>query len=96
MIVGGPPCQGFSISGKRNIDDPRNGYYRSFFQFVRELAPKAFLMENVPNLIGMGQGKYKDLILDLLKLLDTQRGIKYFWPAIMVFLRIEKESFLLE
>ena len=67
MVVGGPPCQGFSISGKRHIDDPRNGYYRSFFQFVNELEPRAFLMENVPNLVGMGQGKYKDLILDIFK-----------------------------
>ena len=67
IIVGGPPCQGFSISGKRDIDDPRNGHYRSFFQFVKELAPTAFLMENVPNLIRMGQGKHKDLILDLFK-----------------------------
>ncbi len=65
LIVGGPPCQGFSISGKRNINDPRNGYYRSYFEFVNQLKPPVFLMENVPNLIGMGQGKYRDLILEL-------------------------------
>lgn len=65
LIIGGPPCQGFSISGKRNIDDPRNGFYRSFFEFVNELRPKIFLLENVPNLISMGQGKYKDQILEI-------------------------------
>lgn len=65
MIIGGPPCQGFSISGKRDIDDPRNGFYRPFFEFVNELKPKVFLLENVPNLISMGDGKYKTTILEL-------------------------------
>jgi DNA (cytosine-5)-methyltransferase 1 len=67
VIVGGPPCQGFSISGKRNIDDPRNGYYRSYFKFVDLLSPEVFVMENVPNLISMGKGAYKDQILELFK-----------------------------
>ncbi len=67
LIVGGPPCQGFSISGKREINDPRNSHYSSFFEFVNELKPKAFLMENVPNLISMGGGKHKDIILKLFK-----------------------------
>lgn len=65
VIIGGPPCQGFSISGKRNIDDPRNGYYKPYFEFVNELRPDVFLLENVPNLISMGAGKYKDQIIDL-------------------------------
>ncbi|HBB6940325.1 TPA: DNA cytosine methyltransferase [Legionella pneumophila] len=65
VVMGGPPCQGFSISGKRNINDPRNGFYKPFFEFVNELRPKVFLLENVPNLISMGGGKYKDQILDL-------------------------------
>jgi DNA (cytosine-5)-methyltransferase 1 len=65
VIVGGPPCQGFSISGKRDIDDPRNGYYRSYFNFVNLLSPKAFVLENVPNLISMSKGAYKEQILEL-------------------------------
>lgn len=65
VIVGGPPCQGFSISGKRDIDDPRNGYYRSYFQFVNKLKPKVFVMENVPNLISMGEGKIRNQIIEL-------------------------------
>lgn len=64
-VIGGPPCQGFSISGKRDIDDPRNGLYRPFFSFVKELRPTFFLMENVPNLIGMGKGQYRDQIIEL-------------------------------
>lgn len=56
MIVGGPPCQGFSISGKRDPNDPRNILYQSFVNFVDVLRPKYFVMENVPNMASMGGG----------------------------------------
>lgn len=58
VIVGGPPCQGFSISGKRDPDDDRNRLYRAFVEAVRELAPPFFVMENVPNLQSMRKGAF--------------------------------------
>ncbi|NLA24252.1 MAG: DNA cytosine methyltransferase, partial [Bacteroidales bacterium] len=60
VIVGGPPCQGFSIAGKRVIDDERNKLYKSFVSFVEYYKPKVFVMENVPNIISMGKGIVKD------------------------------------
>lgn len=63
IIIGGPPCQGFSIAGKRIVDDERNMLYKSFLGFVKELKPKVFLMENVPNIMSMGKGIVKDAIL---------------------------------
>jgi len=57
FVVGGPPCQGFSISGKRDPADPRNRLYEGFHQIVQESRPKMFLMENVPNLASMEKGK---------------------------------------
>jgi len=63
VIVGGPPCQGFSISGKMNPNDPRNRLYTSFVSFLNILKPKAFVMENVPNLVSMEGGAIKDKIL---------------------------------
>lgn len=63
VIIGGPPCQGFSISGKRDVDDPRNKLYKSFVRTVEYFKPKVFLMENVPGLIRLFQGKAKDEIL---------------------------------
>lgn len=63
VIIGGPPCQGFSISGKRNPNDPRNKLYQSFVSFVEYFKPKAFIMENVPNLVAMNNGKVKDQII---------------------------------
>ncbi|MBT6955029.1 MAG: DNA cytosine methyltransferase [Candidatus Jacksonbacteria bacterium] len=63
VIIGGPPCQGFSISGKRDPNDPRNKLYRGFVQTVEHFQPSAFVMENVPNLISMESGKIKDMIM---------------------------------
>jgi len=63
LIIGGPPCQGFSIAGKRIIDDERNQLYKSFLRFVDYFKPKAFVMENVPNILSMGNGAIKNQIL---------------------------------
>ncbi len=47
MLVGGPPCQGFSSAGKRNINDPRNKLVEAYLEFVKILKPKIVLIENV-------------------------------------------------
>jgi DNA (cytosine-5)-methyltransferase 1 len=57
VIFGGPPCQGFSISGKRNPNDPRNILYKGFYEIVAEISPEVFVMENVPNLASMDKGR---------------------------------------
>lgn len=63
VIIGGPPCQGFSIAGKRIIEDKRNELYKSFVNFVRVLKPKAFVMENVPTILTMGNGIIRNAII---------------------------------
>jgi len=63
VIIGGPPCQGFSIAGKRIIEDDRNNLYKSFVKFVAYFKPKAFVMENVPNILSMGKGVVKSKII---------------------------------
>lgn len=52
-VFGGPPCQGFSTSGKRQIVDPRNSLVFEFARVVLEIQPKAFMFENVPGLLTM-------------------------------------------
>lgn len=63
VIIGGPPCQGFSISGKRDINDPRNRLYKSFVNYVAYFKPRAFIIENVPNILSMDGGSVKNSIL---------------------------------
>ena len=63
VIIGGPPCQGFSIAGKRIVDDERNSLYKSFVKMVAHFKPKAFLLENVPNILSLGDGVIRDAIV---------------------------------
>jgi len=59
LVVGGPPCQGFSSlrpSRGSNIEDPRNSLYKNFLQYVRYFEPVAFLMENVIGLLSVSNG----------------------------------------
>lgn len=63
VIIGGPPCQGFSVAGKRIIEDDRNKLYKSFVRFVEYFQPKAFVMENVPNILSIGGGAVREAIL---------------------------------
>lgn len=64
VIIGGPPCQGFSVSGKRMIDDPRNRLYKSFVAIVEEIQPRMFVMENVPGLIKLFHGRAKAQVIE--------------------------------
>lgn len=63
VIIGGPPCQGFSVAGKRIVDDERNKLYKGFVRMVDYFKPKAFVMENVPNILSIGGGAIKDAII---------------------------------
>lgn len=64
VIIGGPPCQGMSLSGPRRFNDPRNKLYLSFIRLVKEIQPKAFVIENVPGLVGLFGGQIKDSIIE--------------------------------
>lgn len=52
-VCGGPPCQGFSMAGRRDVMDPRNSLVFEFARLVLEIWPKTFVMENVPNIVSM-------------------------------------------
>ena len=72
IVIGGPPCQGFSIAGnigRKFIDDPRNQLFKEFARVVSISKPKYFLMENVARLYTHNQGKTKNEIVDLFKTL---------------------------
>lgn len=63
-IIGGPPCQGFSIAnGQRIINDDRNKLYREYFRILKETKPKFFIIENVTGLLTLANGIIKEDIL---------------------------------
>lgn len=57
IIIGGPPCQGFSHAGKRIIDDPRNFLFKEFVEIVSKVKPKVVVLENVEGILTMNNGK---------------------------------------
>lgn len=57
IVIGGPPCQSFSILGSRgSTEDPRGQLVFDYARFIRELAPRAFLFENVPGIMTLNKG----------------------------------------
>lgn len=65
VIIGGPPCQGMSLSGPRKFEDPRNKLYLSYIRLVEEIRPKMFVIENVPGLVTLFGGQIKDNIIKI-------------------------------
>jgi DNA (cytosine-5)-methyltransferase 1 len=76
-VIGGPPCQGFSLIGKRDGRDPRNKLISHFLRIVRELSPQFFIMENVPGLL-LGPAK---TVLD--SALSELKGFEIVGPVVI-------------
>ena len=62
VLIGGPPCQGFSMAGMRDPKDPRNSLFMDFIRFVDGLKPTFFVMENVPGILTMKTAKGEKVI----------------------------------
>ena len=65
MIVGGPPCQGFSLKGKNlGLEDPRNFLFLEYYELVKEIKPEIFVIENVKNILNSENGYFKNQIIE--------------------------------
>jgi DNA (cytosine-5)-methyltransferase 1 len=62
-VIGGPPCQGFSTVGTRDINDSRNHLYLEYCRVVETIQPDFFVLENVKGLTTLGGGAFKDDII---------------------------------
>jgi DNA (cytosine-5)-methyltransferase 1 len=69
VVFGGPPCQGFSLIGKRALDDSRNQLVFHFLRLVLELQPKYFVMENVK---GLTVGKHKQFLAEIMEAFESK------------------------
>lgn len=93
VIVGGPPCQGFSIArsadganhGKRLKKDPRRGLYREFLSFVEHFQPRVFVMENVLGIRNAADGEYFTRVHNEARYLGRSRGL----PGYRVHAQVE-------
>ena len=63
LIIGGPPCQAYSLIGRHQVNmdnDPRTLLYKQYGEYLKKFQPKAFVFENVPGLLSAGGGKHFD------------------------------------
>jgi len=74
VIIGGPPCQGFSNAGQKDPKDPRNSLFRNFSMWVDVLQPKVFVMENVRGLLN-GKNEKGENVIEIIK--ETFEKIGY-------------------
>ena len=95
LIVGGPPCQGFSTLGDKLSSDPRNVLFRAYAGLVEQLEPKFVVLENVKSMVTMYGGKFKDEVVASFerigytvhwKILDAaQYGVPQFRQRVIFF-----------
>ena len=71
-LIGGPPCQGFSMIGKRNILDQRNDLFIKFLKLVGQCQPKFFMVENVPGILDK---KYDNIRMSGLEFVDKDYSV---------------------
>lgn len=82
VLVGGPPCQGFSINAPdRFLHDPRNKLFKDYIRFLDEFEPKTFLFENVPGLLSLADGRIFTQILDEFRQRGYQVAPKFLFSA---------------
>jgi DNA-cytosine methyltransferase len=101
VIIGGPPCQGFSMSGKRIrnngifLNDKRNVLFKEFVRIIKELKPKVFIMENVPGILNIFEGKTKNQILSIFKSIGYETKVKVLLAADYGVPQIRKRAFFI-
>lgn len=97
VVCGGPPCQSFSLAGKRKKFDKKDDLFSHYLKVIRQLRPKYFIMENVKGILTKEGGKIKDMILkEIRSILDKNQ-----FPSLIDFVKqLKKEtkgkSFLLD
>jgi DNA (cytosine-5)-methyltransferase 1 len=100
LLIGGPPCQGFSIIGQRELWDPRNGLFKKFLKIAHELRPKALVIENVSGLATLNHGAVlRDIgegcaeagyAIDCAELLAAQYGVPQMrWRMFFIGWRLD-------
>ena len=75
IIIGGPPCQGFSQAGRRDVTDPRNKLYIEYLRWIKIFSPKLFVIENVGGLVTFKKENGDFIINDIL---ESIKEIGYF------------------
>ena len=88
VVCGGPPCQSFSLAGKRKKFDKKDDLFWHYLQVIKLLQPKYFVMENVKGILTKEGGRIKEQILDEIRSIVNIKEI----PALITFVKGLKDS----
>lgn len=95
VVCGGPPCQSFSLAGKRRKFDKKDDLFSHYLEVIKRLQPKYFVMENVKGILTKENGKIKDLIIQEINSIVDIKEIPVL-VSLIKKLKIEGNSFLLD
>jgi DNA (cytosine-5)-methyltransferase 1 len=93
ILVGGPPCQGFSLAGKREEDDERNTLYKAMVKTAKLLMPRVVVLENVPGLLTLYNGKASHRIISDFNELGYKMDVKILYAPQFGVPQIRKRAF---
>ena len=93
VLIGGPPCQGFSLAGKREENDKRNTLYTAMVKTAELLRPKAILLENVPGMLKLYEGKAKKRIFEDFEELGYTMNVQVLYAPDYGVPQIRKRAF---
>lgn len=93
VLIGGPPCQGFSLAGKREENDKRNKLYTAMLETAKKLLPRAVVLENVPGILTLYDGKVKERIFKDFKKLGYSMNVQILYAPDYGIPQIRKRAF---
>lgn len=93
VLIGGPPCQGFSLAGNRIESDERNTLYTAMVKTAELLKPKVVLLENVPGMLTLYGGKVKEKIFKDFEDLGYKMNVKVLYAPEYGVPQIRKRAF---
>jgi DNA (cytosine-5)-methyltransferase 1 len=97
VVCGGPPCQSFSLAGKRKKFDKKDDLFAHYLKVIRQLRPKYFVMENVKGILTKEEGRIREMILQEIRSIVD---LKEFYQLIQFVAQLKKQekeqAFILE
>lgn len=95
VLIGGPPCQGFSLAGSRLESDERNTLYTAMVKTAEMLKPNVILLENVPGMLTLYGGKVKEKIFNDFEELGYKMNVKVLYAPDFGVPQIRKRAFFI-
>ncbi len=97
VVCGGPPCQSFSLAGKRKKFDKKDDLFAHYLKVIKVLRPKYFVMENVKGILTKEEGRIKEMILQEIKSIIDLKEFHQLLSFMAQLKKIEREQpFILE